>query len=485
MPAGLHRGAPLPFSCSPLLSPSPAGHICISCDITGDDINTLSLTWLRPRQLALVGGRPDRLPSLSNNTTASSANICDVGHVAMFKGLRLSAMAESLAMAIDGREHYEAALLRSRLGARIQLIPTLLRRPLGLIYRCEACIRPAFDMQSTAGAPPPSVLYNVIKTHNIDPRWDDIPLPTGQYRDRKGYLDVVLCQTATLSLSSEPDHGAAQDTKQTSGRSLNSCKTAFSQLSGPTSYPPPSRLGSQSGPQTPHTVPSTLKRQFQPEALFNVGGREIRPKPSPASRVYGQPSGSVSEPPAKRKRGRPTKAEQQAKRERETAAVMTAPPAQMRLETPALVTPISAGPFEETKPAVTPVSRISITSVLTPNQPKSASHSGSSGSSGKRRRGRPGSKRESETGAEAGGSGKLPMRQQTYGSPYRAPSSMDLDDETVPRSIIRRPYDEIRPGSPHRSSPMEGEHRDPRPPPPRLGPLTSEARPRLPPPPQE
>nr|POE93086.1 hypothetical protein CFP56_64193 [Quercus suber] len=350
-----------------------------------------------------------------------------------------------------------------------------------------------------AATPPPSVLYNFIKSHNIDPRWDDIPLPTGQYHDRRGYLDVVLCQTATLSISSEPDHTAAQDTKQISGRSLNSCKTAFSQpsgaasypptfsqLSGAASYPPPSRVGSQSGPQTPHTAPTALKRQFQPEALFNIGGREIRPKPSPASRVYGQPSGSASEPPAKRKRGRPTKAEQQAKRDRESAAHGTAPPAQMRLETPALVTPISAGPFEETKPAVTPISRISITSVLTPNQPKSASQSASSGSSGKRRRGRSGSKREAEAGPGSGASGKLPMRQPEYGSPYRAPAIMDLEDETIPRSVMRRSYEEIQPSSPHRSSPSEGERRASRPPPPRLGgPFGVEARPRPPPPPRE
>lgn len=335
-----------------------------------------------------------------------------------------------------------------------------------------------------ASALTPSTLLTVITTNGIQPRWEDMPLPQSQYHDQQGYLGLVLCQTATLSLSSAPGPASVQDANQTSARSLNSCKAAYTELL---------RTQPQTGTVTPHIAPtSTLKRPFQPDNQYVVGGREIRPKPSGVSATFGQSPGSANEGLPRRKRGRPTKKEQQARADAQRG-MSSAPPSQLQVMTP---TPLStgsgsvapqidggplSGPVEEMRPATTPQQSMTVTSILTPTQPKSESQSGSSGSSGKRRRGRSGAKLQSMTDVGSSVSGAMPTRQQEYRSPSRRPLLPPLEDT---RSATRRHHDNIL-GLSREPTPSEGHHIDSRhPPPPRPAFHTMEPRPHvsLPPP---
>ncbi|KAF2772257.1 hypothetical protein EJ03DRAFT_200362 [Teratosphaeria nubilosa] len=127
-------------------------------------------------------------------------------------------------------------------------------------------------------SPTPGVLFNVVAQQNIQPRWEDTPLPRG--------------------------------------RSLNQCRAAFEEMRR---QHPAAFLSGHPAPQTPLTAPLYSKRPFSLEPVY-PGGREIRPKPYPSASVTSLPSG---EPTQKRKRGRPTKAQAQAKA---AAAEGVAPP---------------------------------------------------------------------------------------------------------------------------------------------------------------
>lgn len=157
-------------------------------------------------------------------------------------------------------------------------------------------------------------------------------------------------------------------------------------------------------PHTPTPLsmpPQTLKRPYSFDGLYSTGGsaRAIQPRPPhPISTNYPQPT---NEPPAKKKRGRPTKAEQAAKEEAKVAAAAAAAAASGEPASAPMSRPISQNPAsnqlpttnapqnEESKPVMAAAARMPIAAMLTPTarEPKSASHSGSS-SSGKRRRAR-------------------------------------------------------------------------------------------------
>ncbi|KAI5367714.1 hypothetical protein Slin15195_G028460 [Septoria linicola] len=134
-----------------------------------------------------------------------------------------------------------------------------------------------------AANPPPNVLFNVIQSSQLQPRWEDTPLPPG--------------------------------------RSLNSCRYAFEELRRSLLTP----MGTAMAAPTPVLGPMapTLKRPFPYESTYTGGpsGREIRPKPPATSSTHTQPS--PTDPPTRKKRGRPTKAEALAKAE---AAAATAAP---------------------------------------------------------------------------------------------------------------------------------------------------------------
>lgn len=134
-------------------------------------------------------------------------------------------------------------------------------------------------------------------------------------------------------------------------------------------YSPMSSVG------TPLSAPiPSLKRPTGGEASHSAN-RLIYPKTS----GYQNPV-SVAEPPLKRKRGRPTKAEQQARAAEQTGESSTG----ARFHTP-LSASVPPSPMASTT-TMPPVSRMPISAIVsTPiAAPKSASHSSSS--SGKRRR---------------------------------------------------------------------------------------------------
>lgn len=221
---------------------------------------------------------------------------------------------------------------------------------------------------------------------------------------------------------------------RTPGRSLNQCRVAFDEMRR-TIPPQHSLMSGPYGPQTPLSAPpgGVLKRPFTLEAPY--AAREIRPKPFPPSGSSLQ--ASTSEPPTKRKRGRPTKAAAQAKAaaEAEATARSDPGPAPPQLQSSPQITAPAAitGPVE-VKPAVPATSRMPISAVLTPNAPKTASSSSSS--SGKRRRGR--STRSEPEGfglAESSGSA------QEYESPYAR--AIGAPEDTPARTAVLRHREEM------------------------------------------
>ncbi|CZT20029.1 uncharacterized protein RCC_05886 [Ramularia collo-cygni] len=211
-----------------------------------------------------------------------------------------------------------------------------------------------------AADPPAENLFNLIRVLNVQPRWEDIPLPTG--------------------------------------RSLNSSRNAFEDLWR--------SMSSQSmvAPHTPTplSMPAQpIKRPYPFDGMYSTGSsaRAIRPRPAQSITTYPQ---TTNEPPAKKKRGRPTKAEQAAKEEAKLAAVAaaatasgesaSAPISRLATQTPAptQVPTTMTTHSEEVKPLMPAAARMPIAAMLTPtaHEPKSASNSGGSSSSGKRRRAR-------------------------------------------------------------------------------------------------
>lgn len=296
----------------------------------------------------------------------------------------------------------------------------------------------------------PDALLNIIRNFNIQPRWEDIPLPVGKssFLDRDRTVPVIASYlrretnllNAVLFL----------------GRSLNSSRFAFDGMWRTLSR---QTMGAPMAPltPTPMSAPGALKRQYPYEASYSAGaaGREIRPKPTMAGAVYSQPS--PTEPPPKKKRGRPTKAEAQAKADAAAAAASSsgevgpasalspAPPPHLSMQTPAPTAPmppmVTATVPEEAKPTLPPSTRMPIAGMLTPaaREPKSSSHSSSS--SGKRRRARS-TKSEPE---------ESPMTRQgsQYESPY-ARVRAGADDSPARTAVLRHRED---PGGPPRSAP--------------------------------
>ncbi|KAK0317159.1 hypothetical protein LTR82_011760 [Friedmanniomyces endolithicus] len=249
-------------------------------------------------------------------------------------------------------------------------------------------------------SPPSAIFWNFVASLNPQPRWDDLPLPAG--------------------------------------RSLNACRYAYDELRHAPQQP---YITNPYGPQTPLSAPPPgIKRPFQLEPAFP--GRVIAPRPSNLA-----PSGAglppASEPAPKRRRGRPPKAETQA-REAATAAGRSeagpAPPLAAHPQFPsrAVSTPVSTAPppAEEPQPAQQSSTRMPISAVLTPVAPHTASSSSSS--SGKRRRGR--SMRidpEGPPGGSAGASGPL------YESPYGR-AMAPLSEDTPARAAVMRHREELQ-----------------------------------------
>lgn len=203
-------------------------------------------------------------------------------------------------------------------------------------------------------APIPShVLFAIIRDSNIQPRWNDIALPLGR--------SVRSCQMAYGDLSttfSTPDYRQRPP------------------LPVPIAYP-----GSD----------MSKKRPLQPDTTTPIG-RLLQPRPPnsyPGEFVSGPayPAMSpVGEPANKKKRGRPTKAEAQAKADAAAArGEAYPPPRKARTSMTATEPPLGeARILGDTPPGPTPVAPMSST---TPQM--SQMERGSESSSGKKKRSKP------------------------------------------------------------------------------------------------
>lgn len=263
------------------------------------------------------------------------------------------------------------------------------------------------------------------------------------------------------------------------GRSVNACRAAFEDLKRSAGYSP---LSQTTAPQTPLSAPiGPLRRPWQLETTssypVNPPGRQLLPKAKTEGQsgvmVLPQPSATPGVQ-AKRKRGRPTKAEAQAKAAESSAASSVAG-ASVRRESattprvaapgpsaapspalaPASAPPASASPSVETKPSLPSTSRVPISAMITtPTTQQTSSHSGSS--SGKRRRRKSmrseqGESREAQREPSTGQPQSQPQQQQQQPYPYphyESPYSRIEPDETPARSAGMRQYDDPLPGQP-------------------------------------
>nr|OQO31278.1 hypothetical protein B0A51_01032 [Rachicladosporium sp. CCFEE 5018] len=202
----------------------------------------------------------------------------------------------------------------------------------------------------------PTNLLNVVLANQIQPRWEDMPLPPG--------------------------------------RSLNACRSAFDELKRH-AYSPLS----QTTPQTPLSAPisGSLKRPWGSEAPLP---RAIMPKVAPSSGM-GLPPQNISHigqaQPPKRKRGRPpknpppTQLEPTALAALVSAAGPTYTPREALQYTaplPSMQSSYPPGPpAPDPRASLPPPQRVPISGLIsTPTGQKTSSNSSSS--SGKRRRGR-------------------------------------------------------------------------------------------------
>ena len=229
------------------------------------------------------------------------------------------------------------------------------------------------------------------------------------------------------------------------GRPVNASRFAFTELRR--AYP----IGML--PQTPSPMSATIpyKRTYGFESSGYSSGRAIRPKPTSMGSGLEQTT-QIDQPPHKKKRGRPSKADLQARSEGQPSSEAgPAPrpppvePASATLQARTASLP-EAGSIDQPSPEETrplpPVSRMPISSILTPTVQQSTSQSSSS--SGKRRRGRS-TRSEPEDLPSAGTSGA--RAGQEYESPY-ARMAGQVQDSPARAAVLR-----------HR------EEQDPRPPP--------------------
>ena len=290
------------------------------------------------------------------------------------------------------------------------------------------------------------MLFNVLQNLQVQPRWEDIPLPPGK---------PIVCRLRFSSLWSLLPCWLALTTDICIGRSLNSCRQAFENVRISNSGP----MGASMAPLTPTPLPGpmqALKRPYPFEAAYSGGptaggstGREIRPKPSNTSAVPMQ--ASPIDPPTKKKRGRPTKAEALAKAEAAAASgtpfgepgpvSMSRPASQNTPQLQPLTMVAPAPRIEEPKPglppALQPVTRMPIAAMLTPTagESHSASQSQSGSSSGRRRRAR-------STKSEPGGESPLRRGNNETGYDYESPYARPDAPDTPARAAVLRHREE-------------------------------------------
>ncbi|KAF2003094.1 hypothetical protein P154DRAFT_110388 [Amniculicola lignicola CBS 123094] len=202
-------------------------------------------------------------------------------------------------------------------------------------------------------APIPShVLFGILRDSNIQPKWNDIALPNGR--------SVRSCQMAYNNMTasySTPDYRQPP------------------QLPAPIVYP---------GPDL------SKKRAHQPDPT-PTGGRLLQPRPPHAysGEFVSGPTYAISpvgEPANKKKRGRPTKAEAQARADAALArGEVYPPPRKARASITA-----SEPPFIEARqPGETPPGTTSAQPMTSMTPQHTQPERGTESSSGKKKRGKP------------------------------------------------------------------------------------------------
>lgn len=199
--------------------------------------------------------------------------------------------------------------------------------------------------------------------------------------------------------------------------------------------------------QTPSPMSAPLaqtKRPFPFESATLPSGRQLAPKPTTGV-AYGQAVAQIEQPP-KKKRGRPTKAESQAKKEGqsmggESSSILRPPIVMAPLAMPVGVPPPELAqpvqtPIQDRRESQPPVSRMNISSMLaaTPTGPGSASNSGSS--SGKRRRGRSTRSEPGDVPSAGTAGGGEPFSE--YQSPYARIGGEGFDSPARAAMMRRR-----------------------------------------------
>ncbi|KAF2016496.1 hypothetical protein BU24DRAFT_202905 [Aaosphaeria arxii CBS 175.79] len=225
---------------------------------------------------------------------------------------------------------------------------------------------------------PSHALFNIIRETNLQPKWSDIALPHGTCTS---FLTAAPCRR----LPKRPLGHYGQFEIKFEGANMNATIPPSDfrqrpQLPAPIIYP---------GPDIPK------KRAHQPESTTPIG-RLIQPRPPhsyPGDYVSG-PAYTISpvgEPANKKKRGRPTKAEAQARADAAAArGEIYPPPRKARPSVTATDTPpVEARHPGEMTPGPGPgAMNTQPTAVMTPQQTQPPEHNPDS-SSGKKKRNKP------------------------------------------------------------------------------------------------
>ncbi|OCL08130.1 hypothetical protein AOQ84DRAFT_293757 [Glonium stellatum] len=199
-----------------------------------------------------------------------------------------------------------------------------------------------------------NVLYGIIREAQIQPKWNDIALPQGR--------SLRSCQVAYNDIAA--------------GYSAGDYNRQHPQLPPPIIYP---------GPEIPK------KRPLQPETSTPIG-RLLQPRPPHSYPVdyTGGPAYAMSpvgEPANKKKRGRPTKAEAQARADAAAArGEVYPPPRRQRTSLPST----ELQPAGSTTPGPAPIAPIApIAPMITTTPQHTQKEAGSESSSSRKKRGKP------------------------------------------------------------------------------------------------
>jgi hypothetical protein len=240
-----------------------------------------------------------------------------------------------------------------------------------LMQARERSLSPAQQPRS-----PSQILFDSIRSANIEPNWSDLVLPNG--------MPLLELTCDSLAFAAHEDFLCTNGSTPP-GRTLSACQNVFRQFAS-------SGLPS-TAPQIgyPTAEPSSKKRPY-PSDTITPTGRVLKPKPATypeSSRLsvstqpsfplspLAEPAPALGEP--RKKRGRPTKKEQEERR-KQTAFQQQGFQSQDRPQAPQ---------FHQTQVIPGPSSPPTAQTVTTPKVPSQEEPANSGSSGDKKRRGRP------------------------------------------------------------------------------------------------